>query len=93
VTDITQLPPIVTMKEVSSIWLGLEECRHWPELEWAMRCVERPEAVLIGGGDDGDGGETFAVLDVNRRRVLTEEEFPSSLFHDGGLRWRDVPAG
>jgi hypothetical protein len=80
----------ITLHDVEALWLSLDESKHWGKLAWATRCVEMPEAVLIGESD-ADGGEVFAVLDMFERRVLSEEEFPSSHLHDGsGLKWVPV---
>lgn len=81
----------ILMSDVVSLWQSLDESRHWPRIGWATRCVEMPEAVLIGA-DEADGAEVFAVLDMFERRVLSEEEFPSSYFHDASaLKWQPVP--
>lgn len=83
----TNMASSITLRDVESLWTSLEDSKHWPKLGWATRCVELPEAVLIGA-DAADGGEVFAVLDMFERRVLSEDEFPSSHFHDGsGLKW------
>lgn len=76
--------PEITMQTVVALWTSLEESKHWSQLEWANRCTDRPDVVVVGGAD----GETFAVLDMSERRVLSPEEFP-----DGDLerlRWTPV---
>jgi hypothetical protein len=78
----------VTFEMVSELWHGLEESKHWGKLAWAHQCIARPECVAVGESR-ADGGELFAVLDMNECRVLSEEEFPGMYLANPQL-WRDV---
>jgi hypothetical protein len=59
---------------ILSLWQSLPDSKSCGPVESIFRSVERPELALVHGTD----GELYALLDTVARRVLDEEEFPTT---------------
>jgi hypothetical protein len=79
---------MMTLLQISALWSEMPDSKDWSApLGRAHQCVQRPTVYMVGA-DEAHGCEVFAVIDVELKRVLHEEEFPDRLIHTAS--WVEV---